>query len=265
MTVYSRRGLHGQVVDALGLRVLSGEVRSGSLVDPESLSAEFGVSRTVIREALKVLAAKGLVDARPRTGTHVTERARWQLLDTDVMNWRSRGTRDPLLLLELGEVRQIIEPAAARMAASRRTDGHLATLRKAVDTMVAWDGSEFGDLVRADLDFHRTVLLAAGNELLQHFEVILEPALQARDSLLHDHNADRAFVNSHLEVLRAIEAGDGFEAHSQMTRMMATAARDAETALAGDPRAQAAIRERNRNGAHREDSPLLPLGASSVI
>ncbi|MCY7411658.1 MAG: GntR family transcriptional regulator [Salinibacterium sp.] len=95
MTFYSRRGIHGQVVDVLGLRILSGELLPGSVVDPEALSAEFGVSRTVVREAIKVLAAKGLMDARPRTGTRITERSRWRLLDTDVMNWRARNAGPP--------------------------------------------------------------------------------------------------------------------------------------------------------------------------
>jgi len=214
------------------------------VIDPESVIADFSVSRTVVREAFKVLTAKGLIDARPRTGTYVTDRSRWQLLDSDVMNWRARGASDPLLLIELGEVRQLIEPAAARMAAARRSEVQLEELRAALDAMVAWNGKSYDDLVRADVEFHRTVLVAAGNELLLHFEVILEPALKARDTLMHDHNDDRSFLASHTMVFDAIEAGDGEEAHDRMSQLMTTAARDTESALLLDPVGRALLRDR---------------------
>lgn len=248
MSRYSRRGIHGQVVDALGLRILSGQLPPGTVLDPEDVIAEFEVSRTVVREAFKVLTAKGLMDARPRTGTYITERSQWQLLDSDVMNWRSRGARDPLLLLELGEVRQVIEPSAARMAAARRTDAQVETIRAALDRMISWDGRHYDDLVRADLEFHRSVLTAAGNELLQHFEVILEPALQARDTLLHDHSNDRSFIESHTAVFDAIAAGDPTTAHDRMADMMARAAADAERALADDQRGRDVLSARVPSG-----------------
>ena len=245
MSTYSRRGIHGQVVDSLGLRILSGSLPPGSVIDPEQLIEEFEVSRTVVREAFKVLTAKGLLDARPRTGTYITERSRWQLLDTDVMNWRSRGASDPLLLLELGEVRQIIEPAAARMAAARRTAAHITELRAALDAMIAWDGVRNDDLVQADLAFHRLVLIAAGNELLQHFEVVLQPALEARDTLLHDRSGDRSFIDSHTKVFEAINNRDSQGAHELMSQMMATAAHDIELVLERDARGRDILRGRS--------------------
>lgn len=228
---YGGRGIHGQVVDALGARILSGALSPGDVVDPDAVLREFGVSRTVVREALKVLTAKGLVDARPRTGTFITDRSRWQLLDADVMAWRTRGSVDALLLLELGEVRQVLEPPAARMAASRRTDQQVAALDDALDRMTDHAASDHEALIQADLDFHRGILVAAGNELLQRFEVILEPALKARDALLHGRPADQTFLDAHRAIRDAIAEGDAEAAYEMMTQMMTRAAADVRDVL----------------------------------
>lgn len=231
MSTYSRRGIHGHVVNELGLRITRGELTPGQVIDPNDLLQSFGVSRTVIREALKVLATKGLVDARPKRGTFITERSRWQLLDGDVMRWRSEGSPDLLLLVELGEVRQAIEPIAARMAALRRNDAQLAVMETALAAMDNWDGIDHGAIVAADLAFHSGLLTAAGNELLEQFEVVLEPALQARDFLTHSHNPDRGFFSRHRSVFEAIEARDPDLAQSTMQDMMTAAVDDAEVAL----------------------------------
>ncbi|TDN91572.1 FadR/GntR family transcriptional regulator [Microbacterium sp. BK668] len=231
MATYGGRGIHGQVVDALGARILSGALSPGDVVDPDAVLREFGVSRTVVREALKVLSAKGLVDARPRTGTFITDRSRWQLLDADVMAWRIRGSVDSLLLLELGEVRQVLEPPAARMAAARRGDSDIAALDDALDRMVAHAATDHEALIQADLDFHRAILLAAGNELLQRFEVILEPALKARDALLHGRPADETFLDAHRAIRDAIAEGGADAAFDMMTQMMTRAAEDVKEVL----------------------------------
>ncbi|WP_158866395.1 FadR/GntR family transcriptional regulator [Leifsonia sp. AG29] len=234
MVTYGR-GIHGQVVDALGSRILEGALRPGDVLDPDAVLHEFGVSRTVVREAIKVLAAKGLVDARPRTGTFITERSRWQLLDADVMSWRTRREVDPLLLLELGEVRQILEPFAARMAAQRHTPAQLETLRLALMGMEHDGHADHAAFIQADLDFHRGVLTAAGNELLQRFEVILEPALRSRDALLHGDPGDDSFMESHWAVFHAIERQDADKAGTLMQSMMDRAANDVREILGARP------------------------------
>ena len=89
MAKFSRRGLHGQLADTIGRRILSGELAEGQILDVEKFESDFNVSRTVVREATKVLSAKGLLDARPRVGTYVRPRASWNLLDSDVMVWRA--------------------------------------------------------------------------------------------------------------------------------------------------------------------------------
>ncbi|PJJ80849.1 GntR family transcriptional regulator [Salinibacterium amurskyense] len=235
MTTFSRRGLHGHVVDVLGRRIMRGELVSGDIIDPDALLTEFQVSRTVVREAIKVLTTKGLVDARPRLGTYVTPRERWQLLDSDVMTWRSEGVPDPLLVLELSEVRQVLEPAAARLAAVRRSDEQCAEIEAAmVDLAATFENTEVESHVKADLAFHRAILAASGNELLARFEVVLEPALHARDELAFAHETTTQFLDEHRAVVTAIVARDAEAAGTAMKILMDQSNRDSETIVSKD-------------------------------
>lgn len=236
VTHYSNRGIHGQVVDVLGRRIMSGELPTGSHLDPEALMVESGVSRTVIREVLKVLAAKGLVDARPRRGTFVTERSSWHLIDADVMRWRSSDHLDPKLVKELGEVREIIEPAASYRAAERRTGRQLAAIAVAMERLdAATSGVEHAS---ADLDFHRSILEASGNELLLQMEVVLEPALHARDEIAFHHAHDRVYLDLHRSVLDAIADQDAERASACMTELIRRSRADFEEILVTSPGAR---------------------------
>ena len=119
---YPRRGLHGRVVDELGRLIVGGRWTAESpLPNEDELAAEFGVSRTVVRESIKVLQAKGLVEVRPRTGTRVRARRAWHLLDADVVRWQFADMERGEDLRELHEVRSTIEATAARLAAGRHT------------------------------------------------------------------------------------------------------------------------------------------------
>src|SRR5207247_3167418 len=123
---YPRRGLHGAVVHDLGLRIVQGELEAGeSLPTEEELSSELTASRTVLREAIKVLAAKRLVESRPKTGTRVRQRAEWNLLDPDVLAWQLEAGPDRRFLEDTLELRGLIEPAAARLAAVRANEGEI--------------------------------------------------------------------------------------------------------------------------------------------
>jgi GntR family galactonate operon transcriptional repressor len=226
------RGLHAQVVNLLGERILRGEIQPGEIIDPDELATSLEVSRTVVREAIKVLTAKGLVDARPKHGTFVVERSMWKLLDSDVMAWRTLGDPDPRLVVELGEVRQIIEPSAARMAAERRTAEQLIEIEKSLRELEHTPDSDRSLSIAADLAFHRAVLAASGNELLERFEVVLEPALYARDKLaFRHHNSSHDFWIEHAAVYDAIVAQDADGAYEAMRVLMDRAARDTAAIL----------------------------------
>lgn len=222
-TPSSRRGLHAQVVDVLGSRIVAGDLKPGDTIDYETYLVEFDVSRTVLRETIKVLSAKGLLDARPRLGTYVTERARWQLLDGDVMSWRGGGNPDPALVRDLEEVRLIFEPAAARLAAARRTDAQLEVIGAAFERMRADAARQVADMVDSDIGFHLAILRAVGNELLEQFEVVLQPALVSRNSMALSHDSGGDYLRLHEDVYRAIVAGDEDRAHESMRRLIVDA------------------------------------------
>lgn len=233
MTPYARRGVHGQTVETLARRVLSGEIPEGATLDLVALQSELDVSLTALRESLKVLAAKGMVDARQKRGTFVRARADWNLLDADVLRWQFAGGTssgaDLGLLRNLGEVRGIIEPATARLAAARRTDADLAALDAALAAMgknVDAEGGEAAHAVEADLAFHRALLAATHNELLERMEMVIESGLAHRDEIVHSSPHGEDPVPSHRAVLDAVRAQDQDAAEHAMRALLDQAVRD---------------------------------------
>ncbi|WP_371632408.1 FadR family transcriptional regulator [Streptomyces sp. NBC_01259] len=229
MTPYARRGVHGQTVETLARRVLSGEIPEGATLDLVALQGELDVSLTALRESLKVLAAKGIVDARQKRGTFVRARADWNLLDADVLRWQfADGTEsgaDLALLRNLGEVRGIIEPAAVRLAAERRTEADLATLEAAITAMGEQEGGP-AHAVEADLAFHRALLAATHNELLERLEMVIESGLAHRDEIVHSSQAGEDPVPSHRAVLDAVRDRDPAAAEHAMRALLDQAVRD---------------------------------------
>lgn len=234
MAQYARRGLHGQVVHAIGRRIVRGELAPGSALDPEAVETEFGVSRTVVREAVKVLEAKGLLEARPKRGTVVCERDEWNLLDPDVTGWHFAGAPDPGFLAALGELRQVIEPAAARFAAERATVADVAAMRDALTRLRA-DRGDLDASTAADIALHRAIVAAAGNELLARVGSLIEAGLRGRDQVAFSHGWDGTYLERHAAVVDAIAARDPDAAESAMRDLVTDAARDVERAL-GDNR-----------------------------
>ncbi|MCX4869605.1 FCD domain-containing protein [Streptomyces sp. NBC_00825] len=233
MTPYARRGVHGQTVETLARRVLSGEIPEGATLDLVALQDELDVSLTALRESLKVLAAKGMVDARQKRGTFVRARADWNLLDADVLRWQFAGGTgsgtDPALLYDLGEVRGIIEPAAVRLAAARRTDSDLDALEAALAAMGEQEGGA-AHAVEADLAFHRALLAATHNELLERMEMVIESGLAHRDEIVHSSPHGEDPVPSHRAVLDAVRDQDQAAAERAMRDLLDQAVRDLDRA-----------------------------------
>ncbi|WP_129664712.1 FadR/GntR family transcriptional regulator [Phytoactinopolyspora endophytica] len=233
MAVYQRRGLHGEVVHELAQRILSGRYAEGSGLDLGAIGEEFDVSRTVVREALKVLAAKGLVDARQKRGTYVRDRGSWNLLDADVIGWQLKGKNDLAFLDDLAEVRSIVEPASARFAAERRTVEDLERLDAALDAMAeAFQDGDADGHIEADLAFHHALLTATHNELLQRMEMVIEVGLAERDELVHARPSVPDPTPSHRAVLEAVRAQRPGTAEAAMRDLLDEAVRDAK-ALTG--------------------------------
>ncbi|WP_421109163.1 FadR/GntR family transcriptional regulator [Streptomyces sp. NEAU-S77] len=234
MASYSGRGVHGQVVQRLGARIVGGHWAEGDVLDVRALGDELDVSLTVMRESLKVLAGKGLVDARQKRGTYVRPRSAWNLLDADVIRWRMAGGDGERLMRDLTDVRSVVEPAAAHRAALRRTDADLTALDAA---LAAMEGAR-GDLAAeadADAAFHRALLAATGNELLARFDLILEPGLRERDRLVHAHGDADDPVPSHRRVLDAVRDRDAPRAELAMLDLLAKAAEDVGAAASRPP------------------------------
>jgi DNA-binding FadR family transcriptional regulator len=169
-------------VNELGLRIVGGSWPTGApLPNEDELTAELGVSRTVVREAVKALQAKGLVEVRPKTGTRVRPRRAWHLLDADIVAWQFADMERAEDLRELYEIRSSIAAAAARLAATRRTDEQLAEI-EAHQRRV--DAAFHEPLARrnAELDFHAAVVDAAHNSLLAHVGAMVRVALEAAAS-----------------------------------------------------------------------------------
>src|SRR6266540_3606860 len=218
---YPRRGLHGAVVHDIGLRILQGELAPGDSLPPEEeLSGELTVSRTVLREAVKVLAAKRLVESRPKTGTRVRPRRDWNLLDPDVLAWQIEAGPDAGFLGQALELRRMIEPAAARLAAERATDEQVAALFEAYEAMAA-AGDDLDAFMEPDLRFHRLLLEACRNELLEHMNEIFSAVL--RTVFAYSSSSSRNYARAarrHRAIVKAIEARDPDAAEQAVLRLI---------------------------------------------
>jgi GntR family transcriptional regulator, galactonate operon transcriptional repressor len=172
------RRIH-DVVAALGREIVQGSTPVGASVAPEpELVQRFEVSRGVVREAVKILAAKGLIEVRPRHGTHVLAVENWSLLDRDVLGWLvERPTADLDLLLAIQEVRAIIEPEAAALAAERGSDGDLRAIDAALAAMEL--SHDYASATAADKAFHLAILHATRNPVLQGFNATINAILGA--------------------------------------------------------------------------------------
>jgi GntR family transcriptional regulator, galactonate operon transcriptional repressor len=234
----ARRGMHGVVVDAIGRSIVSGSRPPGEVIDLVALETELGASRSVVREALRVLADKGLVDARPKRGTVVRKREAWSLLDPDLLRWQYDSQGDTSFLANLAEVRSIIEPAAAALAAARRTDDDLAAMREPLELMED-PQCDPEVIVQADLAFHRGLLLATHNDLLQRMELVIHTALRTRDELVHHSEGVENSAPAHRAVLDAIEVRDAATAQQAMEQLLDLAVQD-EALVGAPPTAKAA-------------------------
>jgi DNA-binding FadR family transcriptional regulator len=234
---HTRRGLHGSVVEALGAEIVQGRLQPGDIIEPEGIEGELGVSRTVIREALRVLAEKGLVAARPKRGTFVLSRSEWNLLDPDVLAWHGSDSASGDFLRHLEEVRQIFEPRIARLAATRRSETDIDNMKSAVAAMSdASRGRGKAELlVAADIDFHHALLLAAHNELLTQLSAVLEHALKQRDALVFERMgaSDKSFIAAHMAVFDAIQDKDEDRAEAAVISLLEESVADVEQVLAG--------------------------------
>lgn len=221
---YPLRGVHGHLVEVIGQRIVGAVLPPGSVLPREAeLMDEFRASRTAVREAIKVLAAKGLVESRQRLGMRVKAQDDWNLLDPDVLAWYAAAGPSPVLVAQMVELRRMIEPAAARLAAGRRSEAELAAIEAAYRAMEGGldDTTAY---YRADLAFHRAIFRASGNPFVDRLgaivAVILEVSFRLQRRSLIPASAGLAL---HAPVLQAIRKGDAPAAESAMQAIIEAA------------------------------------------
>ncbi|HYJ42260.1 MAG TPA: FCD domain-containing protein [Steroidobacteraceae bacterium] len=219
--------VHGTIAREIGLSIVSGRLRPGHVLDGEiEASSQLKVSRTAYREAIRILSAKGLIRSRPRTGTRVNAISDWHLLDPDVLTWVFTQVPKPEVIHGLFELRTIVEPAAAALAATRRTRIHLAEMRRALDAMALHtldkvEGRE------ADKAFHAALLAATANP----FVISLTNGVTAAVNALTEFKQrlakiERDPVPDHLHVFDAIAAKDAEAAREAMIKLIRLAVLD---------------------------------------
>lgn len=217
------RGLHGQLVQQLGQMIVSGDLGADRPLVPEEIGQRFEVSRTVVRESLRVLEAKGLVSARPNVGTRVRPVSDWNLLDPDIIEWRAFGPQREDQRRELCELRWTIEPLAARLAAGDSREEVRQRLGDMVDIMTQALGQ--GDALtfsRADTEFHGLLLQSAGNRMLAHLSGIVASALQVSGGAVSGcEHPTEASVGCHQRIVDAIGSGEPAAAESAMRQLLA--------------------------------------------
>ncbi|MFJ8793022.1 FadR/GntR family transcriptional regulator [Streptomyces sp. NPDC102462] len=233
MASYTGRGVHGQIVHKLGTRIVGGDLPEGAILDLRALGEELDVSLTVMRESMKVLAGKGLIDARQKRGTFVRERKHWNLLDADLIRWQVESGGSMRLMRDLADVRSIVEPAAAHRAALHRTDEDLHAMQTALDAMAEAHTRSAAEHAEADAAFHRALLNATGNEMLARMDLLLEPGLRERDRVVHSHARAADPIPSHQAVLDAVRDQDAARAELAMLDLLAQATHDLDQ-ITGD-------------------------------
>ena len=226
------RRLHGAIAHRLGTDILSGKYPPGDVLPGEVVFAEeLNVSRSAYREAIQVLTAKGLVASRPKAGTRVLPRERWNLLDPEVLGWAFAGEPDVEFVRSLFELRAIVEPAAARLAAERREKADLRTMKDALAAMRHHTlTTELGRA--ADRDFHNAILHATRNDALMVLSASIGAAVNWTTQFKQRSRAlPRNPMPDHVRVYDAIAAEDGEAAAEAMRVLIDLALEDTRSAM----------------------------------
>jgi DNA-binding FadR family transcriptional regulator len=220
------------VVNELRLGIVCGDFKCGDTLPNEAeLGHRFGVSRSVLREAIKTLAAKGLLETRARTGSRVRPQSEWNLLDPDVPGWRYYAMPSGDFYESLFVVRRVIELAAAELAATRATADDIAALVRAYDALLATDPrAEPAAAAAADIDFHKTIIGACHNELLQQISKLIGVGLLTSFRISTD--AYSVSLPQHGLVLAAIRDGDAARARLAMLDLLSCT----HQSIDGEPR-----------------------------
>ncbi|MGV3553380.1 FadR/GntR family transcriptional regulator [Rhizobium sp.] len=225
--------LHAKLLDELGQSIVRGDLIPGDpLPNADDWSAAHGVSRTVLREVIKVLAGKGMVESRPKIGTRIRDRSAWNFLDPDVLAWRYGTTTKFEDARALFQLRRAIEPMAGELAAKQATVEQVAMLQRLYEQMELHvdDNERFAE---ADLEFHQAILRMTGNELFGSLAALTETAMLITFRLSDDNPyGQRPSLPLHKHVLDCIASGNAAGARDGLIELLDRAEADVDRSLA---------------------------------
>jgi DNA-binding FadR family transcriptional regulator len=224
------------VAHGIGQNIMQGRFPVGSILPGDAELMElFGVSRTALREALKTLAAKGLIESKTKVGTKVLDRHNWNMFDSDILEWHLEMGVDARFLGWLFEIRQTLEPLACATAALRRTPEQLREMHKALQAMYQCESNRQG-FTKADLAFHQAILEASGNPFLQSIGSVIGAALATSFTISSPVSSDDRFnevMRQHQAVFDAIEQRNPSVASDAMSTLILQAAERVQIKRAG--------------------------------
>jgi DNA-binding FadR family transcriptional regulator len=228
-----RRTFHEEILDRLGQQICAGRYKPGDVLPAEPILGEqFQVSRIVVREAVKSLVAKGILEVRRKTGTIVLPREQWHLFDPDVIGWYARGRAfDQRFIADLMELRRIIEPAAARLAAERASEDDRKAVRVAFARMAASTGAP-ENYVPADLAFHNAILTASHNQFLWQMSSALSIILRTSFLIaVRVPGGPQGSLAMHEDLCLGIERGEPDAAEAAVRKLIERAEHDMTAAI----------------------------------
>ncbi|WBB67940.1 FCD domain-containing protein [Micromonospora sp. WMMD812] len=215
-------GLHARVLEHLGTAICGGDVAAGSVLNIDDLVERYAVSRSVVREVLRVLAAMGLIETRRRVGVLIRSANDWNVFDPQVIRWRLASAGRMAQLRSITELRTAVEPHAAWLAAGRVDHDEASDLVGLAAKM--WAAGKAGDeerFLRLDIEFHRRVLLASGNEMFVKLQELVAEVLTGRHHYhLMPHHPHEQALQLHADVAQAIQRRDGDRARAAMVQIM---------------------------------------------
>lgn len=219
MAVLERNlNLSQRMTQELGRAVVCGEYKANESLPSEAVLCEnFGVSRTAVREAVKMLSAKGLISSRQRQGIRVQPEEEWNIFDSDLLRWSLEGNPSLKVLREFLQMRLAIEPQAAALAATGARPERMAAIREALDRMSQATQGSPEEALEADIDFHISILYASENRFFIRMRDFTRTALNVsiRHTNVIKSNPD-GVVKDHTQVFNAIESGDAELAKQRM-------------------------------------------------
>jgi DNA-binding FadR family transcriptional regulator len=248
LNAMSRR-IHTRLADQIGLTIVRGDIAPGEALPAELRLCEMlNVSRTAVREALRVLVGKGLIQSRPKSGTKVRATEDWNHLDPDVLRWQLELADTDSYLRKLFELRFAVEPAASALAASAATADDAKRISAAFEKMAAANSNEA--FVEADIEFHKSIYLATHNQffwpIAQMFEMALRESFRIAAAGSHRHRA----IAEHRELMQAICDNDPPRAHAAALKLLGNSTQDLVVIRGRDPFTGARPKTK-KNGARR--------------